>query len=168
MARHRGAGSNLPRMRASGGAAYADLADAAALRQEWQRLYRMEAPAALSPDFLRRDIAYRRQADQHGGLSAAARRRLAALAGSEAIQAPAVRPQATHIKPGSTLLREWHGRTYTVLALEQGFEIAGQRFASLSEAAHHLTGAYWSGPRFFGLKRGRRASARATDEAGNA
>lgn len=168
MARHRRAGSNLPRKQAPDSAILADLADAAALRQEWKRLHRMEAPAALSPDFLRRDIAYRRQADQHGALCAAARRRLAALADSEAIQAPAVRPQASRIKPGSTLLREWHGRTYTVLALEQGFEIAGQRFASLSEAAHHITGAHWSGPRFFGLKRGCRASARATDEAGNA
>ncbi|WP_198373801.1 DUF2924 domain-containing protein [Roseomonas rosulenta] len=31
------------------------------------------------------------------------------------------------LKPGWTLLREWHGKTYTVLALEEGFEMAGQR-----------------------------------------
>ncbi|WP_373290328.1 DUF2924 domain-containing protein [Neoroseomonas lacus] len=52
-----------------------------------------------------------------------------------------------------TLLREWHGRTYTVLALEEGFEMAGQRFASLSEVARHITGAHWSGPRFSGIRR---------------
>ncbi|MBC4018850.1 DUF2924 domain-containing protein [Siccirubricoccus deserti] len=33
-------------------------------------------------------------------------------------------------------------------------EPTGQRFASLSEVARHITGAHWSGPRFFGLRRG--------------
>ncbi|MCO6419845.1 DUF2924 domain-containing protein [Siccirubricoccus sp. KC 17139] len=79
--------------------------------------------------------------------------RLAALAGADASQAPQARPQTPRIKPGSMLLREWHGRTYTVLALEDGFGMAGQRFASLSEVARHITGAHWSGPRFFGLRR---------------
>jgi hypothetical protein len=62
-------------------------------------------------------------------------------------------PPKPRIKPGSTLLREWHGRTYTVLALDGGFEMGGQRFASLSEIARHITGAHWSGPRFFGVRR---------------
>jgi hypothetical protein len=128
--------------------------DAAALREAWQRLHRMAAPAALSPDFLRRDIAYRQQADRHGGLSADTPCRLAARASAHAGQAPQSRSAAPRIKPGSTLLREWHGRTYTVLALDEGFEMAGQRFASLSEVARHITGAHWSGPRFFGLRRG--------------
>ncbi|MBC4019282.1 DUF2924 domain-containing protein [Siccirubricoccus deserti] len=128
--------------------------NAAELREAWQRLHRAAAPAALSPDMLRRDVAYRQQADRHGGLSADVRRRLAALARAGASQASQPRPRTPRIKPGSTLLREWHGRTYTVLALEEGFEMAGQRFASLSEVARHITGAHWSGPRFFGLRRG--------------
>jgi hypothetical protein len=123
------------------------------LRQEWERLHGMAAPAAASPDFLQRDIAYRRQADQHGGLSADACRRLAALASGDPAKAREPRVPTPRIKAGSTLLREWHGRTYTVLALEEGFEMAGQRFASLSEIARHITGAHWSGPRFFGLRR---------------
>ena len=126
----------------------------AILRREWERLHGLAAPAALSPDVLRRDITYRLQADRHGGLSADARRRLAALAGSDAGQASQPRPQAPRIKAGSTLLRDWRGRTYTVLALEESFELAGQRFASLSDVARHITGAHWSGPRFFGLRRG--------------
>jgi hypothetical protein len=126
---------------------------AAGLREAWQRLHRAAAPAALSPAMLRRDIAYRQQADRHGGLSADARRRLAALAGANASQASQPRLRTPRVKPGSTLLREWHGRTFTVLALEEGFEMAGQRFASLSQVARHITGAHWSGPRFFGLRR---------------
>ncbi|NMJ44300.1 DUF2924 domain-containing protein [Roseomonas sp. JC162] len=144
MPRPRKAGSDLP-----GGES-----PAAARRQEWERLHGMAAPTALSPDFLERDIAYRLQADQYGGLSADARRRLAALAGDDPGRAGEPRVPTPRIKAGSTLLREWHGRTYTVLALEDGFEMAGQRFASLSEVARHITGAHWSGPRFFGIRRG--------------
>lgn len=144
MARPRRGGSGLP-----GGES-----PAARQRQEWERLHGVAAPATLSPDFLQRDIAYRLQADQYGGLSADARRRLAALASGDPARAPQPRTTTPRIKPGSTLLREWHGRTYTILALEEGFEMAGQRFASLSEIARHITGAHWSGPRFFGLRRG--------------
>jgi hypothetical protein len=34
-----------------------------------------------------------------------------------------------------------------------GFEYTGKAFASLSKIAHVITGAHWSGPRFFGLLR---------------
>lgn len=148
MPRSRKAGSDLPEGESP----------AAALRQAWQRLHSRPTPAALSLDFLQRDIAYRQQADQHGGLSADARRRLVALASGASSAASQPRTPTPRIKPGSTLLREWRGRTYTVLALEEGFEMAGQRFASLSEVARHITGAHWSGPRFFGLRRGGRTT----------
>lgn len=144
----------MPRPRKAGSGLPGSESPVAALRQEWERLHGRAAPAALSPDFLQRDIAYRQQADQHGGLSAEARRRLADLASGDPARAPQRRTLTPRIKPGSTLLREWHGRTYTVLALEEGFEMAGQRFATLSEIARHITGAHWSGPRFFGLPQG--------------
>jgi hypothetical protein len=143
VARRRGAGGDLPR---------ADT-DSAALRAAWRRLQGKEAPSAFTADLLRRDIAYREQADRHGGLSAKLRQRLAALAGGAAGSAPRSTGAPIQIKPGSTLLREWRGRTYTVLALDGGFELSGQRFTSLSEVARHITGTHWSGPRFFGLQR---------------
>ncbi len=141
-------------------------ADVVTLRREWQRRYRMAPSAALSLDFLRRDIAYRQQADQHGGLSSDLRRRLAALAGADAGLLPQPRTATLRIKPGSTLVREWSGSTYTVLVLEKGFELAGQLFASLSEVARHITGTHWSGPRFFGLRRGGCTSGRRNPHAG--
>ncbi|MBR0660637.1 DUF2924 domain-containing protein [Neoroseomonas oryzicola] len=140
----------MPRLRKAG----TGDSPAATLRQAWERLHGRAAPAALSPDFLQRDIAYRLQADQHGGLSPKARRSLADLASGDPARVPQPRSLTPRIKAGSTLLREWHGRTYAVLALEEGFEMAGQRFASLSEVARQITGAHWSGPRFFGLRRG--------------
>jgi len=37
---------------------------------------------------------------------------------------------------------------------EDGFEYAGKTYSSLSKIAQTITGAHWSGPRFFGLNRG--------------
>jgi hypothetical protein len=57
------------------------------------------------------------------------------------------------LKPGTRLLREWGGKTHTVIALEDGFEHDGKRYQSLTQIARRITGAHWSGPRFFGLRR---------------
>ena len=55
------------------------------------------------------------------------------------------------LKPGARLVREWHGRTHTVTVTEDGFEYAGTSYPSLTMIAKKITGAHWSGPRFFGL-----------------
>ena len=36
---------------------------------------------------------------------------------------------------------------------DDGFEYAGKSYLSLSKIAQAITGAHWSGPRFFGLNR---------------
>ncbi len=55
-------------------------------------------------------------------------------------------------KPGTQYVREWNGRTYQVEVLEQGFRMDGREYGSLTAIAKKITGANWSGPRFFGLK----------------
>jgi hypothetical protein len=52
-------------------------------------------------------------------------------------------------------VRDWGGQAHSVLVLEKGFEYANERFRSLTEIARRITGAHWSGPRFFGLTPGR-------------
>jgi Protein of unknown function (DUF2924) len=54
-------------------------------------------------------------------------------------------------KPGSHLIREWNGRTYQVEVIRDGYVMDGKTFRSLSAIARRITGAQWSGPRFFGL-----------------
>jgi len=55
------------------------------------------------------------------------------------------------------LVRQWRGHTHTVLVGEEGFEYEGQRYRSLTVIAERITGAHWSGPRFFGLIKRARA-----------
>jgi hypothetical protein len=59
------------------------------------------------------------------------------------------------LKPGTRLLREWGGKTHTIIVLEDGFEHGGERYQSLTQIARRITGVHWSGPRFFGLRRAR-------------
>lgn len=122
------------------------------LRDEWRRLYRSQPPR-LSRDLLIRTIAYRMQELAYGGLSKATQRTLATLAKElEANGSVTIAPDL-RVRPGARLVREWRGRTHTVIVTDDGFEYAGKTYASLTRIAHEITSAHWSGPRFFGLNR---------------
>ena len=122
------------------------------LRDEWRRLYRGQPPR-LSRDLLIRTIAYRMQELGCGGLSKATERKLAALTRELRVKGSLVVTPDLSLRPGARLVREWRGRTHTVVVTEGGFEYAGKSFPSLTKIAHDITGAHWSGPRFFGLTR---------------
>jgi hypothetical protein len=42
---------------------------------------------------------------------------------------------------------------HAVVALENGFDYDGERYPSLTKIATLITGAHWSGPRFFGIRK---------------
>ena len=122
------------------------------LRLEWRRLYRAEPPR-LSRDIMMRAVGYRLQEIAHGGLSKVTQRRLMALAAEFETSGRIAPLPGPRIKPGSHLVREWHGRTHTVCVTDDGFAFEGKTYRSLTKIARDITGAQWSGPRFFGLKR---------------
>ena len=128
------------------------------LRAEWRKLYRAEPPRRLSRDLILRAIAYRIQEQTHGGLGLATKRRLKALAEELEAKGAAHFDPAIVLKPGTKLVREWHGRSHTVMVTEDGFEFDGQRYRSLTRVARLITGVHWSGPVFFGLKQRPRAA----------
>ena len=61
------------------------------------------------------------------------------------------RTAAPVLQPGTRLVREWNGTTHIVEVIEGGYVWNGDRLRSLSAIARSITGARWSGPRFFGL-----------------
>ena len=130
----------------------------AQLAGEWQRVLKAPAPA-MTPDLLRRGIAYRLQEQVHGGLKPSVVRELERIGGQSDRTAP-VAVAGMHIKPGTRLVRDWGGTTHHVLVDEDGFTYRDHRYSSLSEIASIITGTKWSGPRFFGLT-GRRGRANA-------
>src|SRR5690606_36022867 len=109
---------------------------------------------AFTPDLLMRGIAYRMQEKLQGGLSSSARRELARL-GKQLVKTGDIRlDDRPAIKPGTRLIRAGHGATHQVEVLVDGYLYQDRRYSSLSQIAEHITGTRWSGPRFFGLKRG--------------
>ena len=136
-------------------AALAEIAHAPleSLRELWARRYGPVPPKSLSRRLLEYAAAYDIQARIYGGLKPAARRKLLQVAAKSRDG----RNGGTQRKPqpvpsaGSRLVREWHGRSHVVEVTDRGFLHAGQRYRSLSEVARAITGARWSGPRFFGL-----------------
>ncbi|MCB9617762.1 MAG: DUF2924 domain-containing protein [Sandaracinus sp.] len=123
----------------------------AELKQRWQELYGIPCPVRMSRKLLRYAIAYRLQERVYGGLDKKTLRRLEKAAASLAA-GRSLGPAGPRIKPGTRLLREWQGTVHEVIVLEKGVRYRGKAWPSLSAVAREITGARWSGPRFFGLK----------------
>ena len=122
------------------------------LTKEWAALFGRPPPRRLSRRLLELAAAYQAQAMVYGGLRQSTRRKLIDMARrrATATEKPERKPRVA-LSPGTRLVRDWHGRTCTVEVTEQGFLFAGQRHGSLSAVARTITGARWSGRRFFGL-----------------
>jgi len=123
--------------------------DRSGLRVAWIKLFEMAPPHHLSMTFMRKAIIFEEQCRQFGGLSPALKRALKDAADGKPISSAAV----TACKPGTQLIREWNGKNFKVEVKEDGYQMDGDHFKSLSAIALHITGTSWSGPRFFGLTR---------------
>ena len=120
-----------------------------ALRDEWIRVHRSAPPAAFGPDLLARSLAYTLQEKSGGclpGNIAREIRRGVIELGAASVSPDRPRP----LQSGTRLSREWHGHTHHVHVVDRGFEYRDERYRSLTAIARQITGARWSGPRFFG------------------
>lgn len=135
--------------------------DHAALSFEWTGLHGSRPPKASSRKFLMRALAYELQAQSMPGSSKADQKALASSLNSEreglskGNGSPKSKPPhpALKLDPGSKLMREWNGKTHMVSVIEEGFVYKDKVWKSLSAIAKDITGAHWSGPRFFGINR---------------
>ncbi len=121
------------------------------LVERWIKAYGHPPPKGVKRGLLERACAYQIQAKRFGPLKTATRKKLLKLAAPAAPETSRDPPAKTELRPGARLLREWNGVTHQVSVMEKGFEWNGQAFGSLSSVARAITGARWSGPRFFGL-----------------
>ncbi len=150
------------------------------LRTLWRRHWKKPPPMRLSKDMMIRGLSYRLQEVMLGGIGKIEQRKLAVLANDPAYAVrdegsphvanasgigetdPSQKMQCRRksmsvaaptlvLREGNRLVREWNGTTHTVLVLDSGFEWQGRQYRSLSQIAEAITGAHWSGPRFFGL-----------------
>ena len=125
-----------------------------ALCEKWLELFNKTAPKRLRRELMVRILAYKIQENAFGGLSTTTRRRLKQISISLENGNGELQMERRLIKPGTRLIREWRDKTYKVSVTETGFEFQGSRYRSLSEIARLITGTRWSGPLFFGLRKG--------------
>lgn len=136
----------------------------------WRRAHGSEPPKSMRHDLLVRSAAWHLQTKHFGGLSPSTRRALkAAMAEVEKGMAPqslpSISPNAAadqmfattarrnrgSVTPGARLLRDWNGKTHVIDVIENGYVFQAKVYTSLTAIARQITGAHWSGPRFFGL-----------------
>ena len=126
--------------------------DRRALKKLWRGLFDRVPSPALRRETLIPILAYRIQEKAFGGLRESTVRKLRKLAeehgGDPRPVQDAVRP-----KIGRRYVREYDGKLHEVTVLDFGYEYQGNAYRSLTEIAKVITGAKWSGPAFFGLRR---------------
>lgn len=118
---------------------------------EWRRLFRVNPPDRIRRDLLELGVAWKLQEKTLGGLKKAVAAELRDLAEALATTGDIGRAKSPRLKPGARLVREWGGAVHEVTVVAGGFEWRGKTWKSLSSIAEEITGAHWSGPRFFGL-----------------
>lgn len=75
----------------------------------------------------------------------------ASASASDAGVEPTSTKMQRSVSPGARLVRDWNGKTHVVDVIEEGFVFQAKVYQSLTAIARQITGAHWSGPRFFGL-----------------
>ena len=126
--------------------------------------------------WLKRKVLALAQEQAEGGLSKCARKRLQLLLGvveeSRTANPPKPRPRQAGPKKaaatstrdprlpeaGTTLTREFKGKSYTVTVEADHFNYDGETFTSLSTIARRITGGAWNGFTFFKLASAKKAS----------
>lgn len=135
----------------------------ARLREEWTALGVRGVPPHFKQALVR-GFSWHLQKQTYGGLDADTRRLLKAAIRNAPTPTPNSKGKTAgqrkqqdpvRLPVGTTLVRTWRGHHHEVTVLDDGkrFRYRETEYASLSEIAREITGARWSGPRFFGLKR---------------
>ncbi len=142
---------------------------AAQLRVAWERLFG-EPTRSNNRQYLWRRLAWRVQELAYGGLTAETKARIVELAPAtlsrpsmppgfkpplerEAPPGSKTRRDPRLPSPGSIIVREYRGQTLRLKVLDDGFDLDGVHYDSLSEAARVVTGQRWNGPLFWGLRK---------------
>lgn len=137
----------------------------------WQKAHGSAPPKGVRHELLVRSAAWHLQVKHFGGLSPATRRALqvamtevkrgmrgpppavtiSAESTTVTVTETPVRRLRGKLAPGARLLRDWNGTTHVVDVIENGFVFRSKVYTSLTTITRQITGAHWSGPRFFGL-----------------
>lgn len=123
------------------------------LRTEWAELWGEQPHPNLGQTMLRKGIKYKRWEIEVGGAPAHIQKHLNKLIKQYKQSPNNLTDCEKALKPGTRLVRTYHGKKHQVVVGEDGFSYAGKEWKSLSQIANHITGSRWNGWVFFGIKK---------------
>lgn len=129
------------------------------LRLAWRAAWGVSPPSGARRRLLMLGIAWKWQAEVHGGHAKAVERRLAKLEadvrqGGVPSADTVARSAPRRLMPGARILRVWKSERHEVQVTETGYVWRGKPYRSLSVIAWEITGSRRNGPAFFGLRDG--------------
>ena len=92
------------------------------LDQAWRDLFGSGRPRRVCGDLLIKALGYRLQEKAIGGLKPSTRRLLERWGRNGSGRVSLAELARTRLKPGTVLVREWHGVTHRVTVLDDGFD----------------------------------------------
>ena len=122
--------------------------DRAKLIDLWTKAYGRKPFKGASRKLLIRSAVYMLQKRAYGALKRSTHLQLLQIARDDEVQQPPASNERL-LQPGMRLIREWHGTSHTVDVTDDGFVWNDETYSSLTAIAKAITGAHWSGPRFF-------------------
>ena len=115
---------------------------------QWRMIFASEPPLRIGAALLAAIVA---QAQRESTIASTMRTLEKQLASAIALQTLSAHSTTT-LRTGDRFVRGWGGANHEVTILPNGFSYRGDIYQSLSEIARLITGARWSGPRFFGTR----------------
>lgn len=111
----------------------------------WRAFFKTSLPKGLSITLARPIIAHEWQIHQYGDVDKRTKQALNKAMGRIKATSP------PRLIAGSQIIREWNGVTHVVEVQNDGYIWKHKHYRSLTAIAKAITGAHWSGPRFFNL-----------------
>jgi len=122
------------------------------LRLAWRATFGRAPAPHLPKHIMSRILIYRLQTEKFGDLSQSTVHFLSGLARRPADEGIPTAVSIGGLRPGAVLIREYNGECHKVMVMADGFAWDGKIYSSLGKVAYAITGARWSGTRFFGLE----------------
>lgn len=123
------------------------------LQSEWESLFKTPVPKGYTKSFLIKEIQfYEKYRDLPNTLKQSIDKLIKQYTKGKVVNTKKLK--RFKLAVGTKLIREFKGEKYEVIAVENGYIYAGEKYNTLSAIANVITGTHWNGKKFFGVANG--------------
>ena len=123
------------------------------LQSIWQKIFQTPVPKGYTKSFLIKEIQfYEKYRDLPNTLKQSIDKLIKQYTKGKVVNTKKLK--RFKLAVGTKLIREFKGEKYEVIAVENGYIYAGEKYNTLSAIANVITGTHWNGKKFFGVANG--------------